>query len=333
MGKKKLIIGVDGGGSKSIGAAADESGRVLAVYRGGGTNSYQIGAEQARRNLKEIMDGLERACGGACVLLSVGLPSLDTTADKATLRAFAGDVFDPERLILESDACMALEGMTVGDRGMIVICGTGSMALLDDGSSQRVAGGWGYLLGDPGSGYSIALAGLRAAIRAWEGTGPETALADRAMAYWKLNQPRDLIGLIYDPACGPDTVARFAGEVFALAEDGDGEAENIIREETRLVAWQAASLLQSAPGVEKVGLYGGIFQHQPLARQLFADALRARLPGRSIQIVKPEYPPEIGAVIRGFKRLGTLNDTRLANLKTSYYALSEAAQKELRVES
>jgi N-acetylglucosamine kinase-like BadF-type ATPase len=38
MEKKKIIIGVDGGGSKSIGAAADESGRVLAVYRGGGTN-------------------------------------------------------------------------------------------------------------------------------------------------------------------------------------------------------------------------------------------------------------------------------------------------------
>lgn len=324
MEKKKLIIGVDGGGSKSIGAAADESGRVLAVYRGGGTNSYQIGAEQARRNLKEIVDALERACGGACTLLSVGLPSLDTTADEKTLRNFAGDVFDPERLILESDACMALEGMTGGDRGMIVICGTGSMALLDDGTGQRVAGGWGYLLGDPGSGYGIAMAGLRAAISAWEGTGPETTLSDRALAYWDIKQPRDLIGLIYDPTCGPDAVARFAGEVFALAEAGDGEAVNIIREETRRVAWQAASLLQSAPGVEKVGLYGGIFQHQPLARRLFADALRERLPDRTIQIMNPVYPPEIGAVIRGLKRLGTLNAEKLAALKTTYEKLTEA---------
>ena len=324
MEKKKLIIGVDGGGSKSIGAAADESGRVLAVYRGGGTNSYQIGAEQARRNLKEIVDALERACGGACTLLSVGLPSLDTTADEKTLRNFAGDVFDPERLILESDACMALEGMTGGDRGMIVICGTGSMALLDDGTGQRVAGGWGYLLGDPGSGYGIAMAGLRAAIRAWERTGPETGLADRALAYWSIKQPRDLIELIYDPACGPDTVARFAGEVFALAEAGDGAALGIIREETRSVAWQAASLLQNAQGVEKVGLYGGIFQHQPLARRLFADALRERLPDRTIQIVNPVYPPEIGAVIRGLKRLGTLNAEKLAALKTTYEKLTEA---------
>lgn len=315
MEKKKIIIGVDGGGSKSIGVAADESGRALAVYRGGGTNYYQTGMEQARWNLKEIVDALETACGGVCALLSVGLPALDTTADEKTLREFAGDVFEPQSLILESDACMALEGMTGGDPGMIVICGTGSMALLDDGNSQRVAGGWGYLLGDPGSGYGIAMAGLRAAIRAWEGTGPETALADRALVYWKLKQPRELIGLIYDPACGPDAVARFAGEVFALAEEGDGEALQIIREETRLVAWQAASLLQSAPEVEKVGLYGGIFQHQPLARKLFADALRARLPGHTIQIVEPEFPPEIGAVIRGFKRLGTLNAERLANLK------------------
>ena len=124
---------------------------------------------------------LEKACGGTCDLLSVGMPALDTTADETTLRAFAGDVFDPQSLILESDACMALEGVTGGDKGMIVICGTGSMALLDDGNGQRAAGGWGYLLGDPGSGYGIAMAGLRAAIRHWEGIGPDTGLRGRLL--------------------------------------------------------------------------------------------------------------------------------------------------------
>lgn len=318
MEKKKIIIGVDGGGSKSMGAAADEKGRVLAVYRGGGINYYQIGMEKARKNLMEIVDALEKACGGVCGLLSVGMPALDTTADEKTLRAFAGDVFDAQSLILESDACMALEGMTCGDRGMIVICGTGSMALLDDGNGQRAAGGWGYLLGDPGSGYSIAMAGLRAAIRHWEGTGPETGLSEKALAHFGLKQPRDLIALMYDPACGPDIVARFAGEVFDAAEKGDGEAKHILNEEMRRIAWQSASLLQSAPGVEKVGLYGGIFQHQPSARRLFAAALRRRLPGWSVRIVKPQFPPEIGAVIRAFKHQGALNAERLAALKESY---------------
>ena len=324
MNKMKIIIGVDGGGSKSIGAAADLDGHVLAAYRGGGINYYQTGMDRARENLREIVNALEEACGGKCGLLSVGMPALDTTADEDTLRAFAGDVFDPQSMILESDACMALEGMTGGDKGMIVICGTGSMALLDDGKKQSVAGGWGYLLGDPGSGYSIATAGLRAAIRAWEGTGPKTGLRERALAYWGLKQPRDLISLIYDPACGPDTVARFAGEVFTLAEAGDVEAANILNEEMRAIAWQAASLLQAAPEVEKTGLYGGIFQHQPLARRLFEDALRKRMDRRTIQIVKPEYPPEIGAVIRGFKQRGMLDTARLKALETSYHALPAA---------
>ena len=324
MEKTKVIIGVDGGGSKSIGVAADGNGRVLAAFRGKGMNYYQIGMDQARQNLKEIVDALLSACGGVCGLLSVGMPALDTTADEPTVRAFAGDVFDPQSLILESDACMTLLGMTGGEQGMIVICGTGSMALLSDGNGYRAAGGWGYLLGDPGSGYSIAMAGLRAAIRCWEGTGPETGLRKRALVHFGLRQPRDLIALIYDSACGPDTVARFAGQVFALAESGDKEAERVLEDETRCIAWQAASLLRDAPGVEKVGLYGGIFQHQPLARRLFADALRDRLPGRAMQIVEPEYPPEIGAVIRGFKRLGTLNAERLANLKNSYEKLTGA---------
>lgn len=324
MEKTKVIIGVDGGGSKSIGVAADGDGRALAVFRGGGINYYQIGMERARSNLKEIVDALLSACGGVCDLLSVGMPALDTAADEATVRAFAGDIFDPQSLILESDACMTLEGMTGGEQGMIVICGTGSMALLSVGNSYRAAGGWGYLLGDPGSGYSIAMSGLRAVIRHWEGTGPETGLGVRAMVHFGLKQPRDLIALIYDPACGPDTVARFAGQVFSLAEAGDGEAERILENEMQGIAWQAASLLKDAPGVEKVGLYGGIFQHQPLARRLFADALRECLPGRSIHIVKPEYPPEIGAVIQAFKRKGILNDVRLKALKTTYEKLTEA---------
>jgi N-acetylglucosamine kinase-like BadF-type ATPase len=315
MERTKVIIGVDGGGSKSAGAAVGMDGNVLALFRGKGINYYAIGMERARQNLLEIVNALLEQCGGTCELLSVGMPALDTTADEETLRAFAGNVFDPRAMIMESDARMALEGMTGGDRGMIVICGTGSMAVLMDENGEKAAGGWGFLLGDPGSGCGIAMAGLRASIRAWEGTGPETGLSERALAFFRLAAPRDLIPLIYDPACGPDAVARFAGEVFALAEEGDGEALQIIREETRLVAWQAASLLQSAPEVEKVGLYGGIFQHQPLARKLFADALRARLPGHTIQIVEPEFPPEIGAVIRGFKRLGTLNAERLVNLK------------------
>ena len=73
-----------------------------------------------------------------------------------------------------------------------------------------------------------------------------------------------------------------------------------------------------------MGLYGGIFQHQPLARQFFADALGKRLPDHAIQIVEPEYPPEIGAVIRAFKQRGTLNAIRLTGLKTSYEKLTEA---------
>lgn len=318
MERRKIIIGVDGGGSKSIGAAVDPDGHVLAYFRGGGINYYQSGMDRARQNLLTIVEALEESCGGVCDTLSVGMPALDDTADEETVRAFAGNVFDSQTLIMESDACMALEGMAGGGRGMIVICGTGSMALLDDGHRQTAAGGWGYLLGDPGSGCSIAMAGLRAAIGNWEGTDPETGLGDRALSFFGLRQPRDLIARIYDPACGPDTVARFAGEVFALAETGDGVAGSIVKDEMRQIAWQAASLLRDVPEVEKIGLYGGIFQHQPLARRLFAEALRLRLPGRPLHIADPEFPPEIGAVIRAFKRRGEWNEARRTALKTSY---------------
>ena len=83
--------------------------------------------------------------------------------------------------------------------GVAVISGTGSMAWGRDrtGNEQR-CGGWGYLLGDEGSGYWLALEGLRAACRAADGSASRTALLPAFLEKLQLGQPSDLIGMIYD---------------------------------------------------------------------------------------------------------------------------------------
>ena len=320
--REPFIIGIDGGGTKTVGAAVSMSGEVLALRRGAGINYNNIGLEQARKNLYKVVSGLEQDCGQGCEALFIGSAAVENTADSETVRAFAGDLFSPEKMVIESDAYMALMGMTLGEPGMIVICGTGSMLVMDDGTNeQMIMGGWGSLLNDPGSGYAIALDGLRAAVHCWEETGDYTVLADELLHFFGLNAPRQLTEKIYAPDCGVDVIAQFSKCVFSAAERGDRVAAQIIQKQMEEIANEAASLLKKASHVENVGLYGGIFQHQRLARTLFSLRLAEKVKDRPIHYLAPEYPPELGAAILYFKRNNMLTDEVLLRMKKTHLNL------------
>ena len=173
----KLLIGIDGGGTHSTAVAASPDGRIAAVTEGGGLNFHNVGVETVRLRLEAMVEDLCRQTGCKVDEVCVGMSALDAPADDATTAAFCTGMFRPEHLDLQSDAYVALMGFTCGEPGMIIICGTGSMLLMLDGQgNQKPAGGWGYLLGDAGSGYTLAREGLLAIIDATEGTGPSTPL-------------------------------------------------------------------------------------------------------------------------------------------------------------
>src|SRR5207247_10758037 len=106
---------------------------------------------------------------------------------------------DLDRVVIENDAVASLVG-GIGRRvGVVTVAGTGSIAFgMNARGERRRAGGWGYLLGDEGSGYAIRLAGLRAVCRAHDGRGSATALTT-------------LVGREYELASPPDPTARAYG--------------------------------------------------------------------------------------------------------------------------
>lgn len=320
---ERIIIGVDGGGSKSTAAAADQSGRVIAVAKGKSVNYNNLGIEKTRSNLLALVTELTEKCGADYQALLIGLSAVDRTADADTVRFVAGSALDAERMVIESDAYMALLGLTQGDPGLIAIAGTGSMLVMDDGSGQLVSGGWGHLLGDPGSGYALASDGLRAAIACWEGTGPGTELAKKAFSFFHLHDPRQLIERVYDPAFGPKDMARFAKEVIAAAEENDGEAVRILEQNMRSLAREAWTLLRRAPDVLLIGLYGGIFQYAEIAREKFSGHVRALAGDRSLRFLQPEFPPELGALIHYFRGKGQRSPALLKRMRDSYQTLTQ----------
>lgn len=312
----RIFIGIDGGGTHSTAAAAWPDGRIAAVCEGGGLNFHNVGVPLVKERLEDMARRLCAACGSGLEEACVGMSALDLPADEATHALFTGDVFGREQLDLQSDAYAALIGLTQGHPGVIVICGTGSMLVaLDEVGAQHVSGGWGYLLGDAGSSYTLSREALLRVIDRFEGLGEETALCADALAYFQADAPRGLIDRIYP--LPPEQVAGFARFVLQRAEQGDAIAYAIVDQNMRRLARQAAHLVSQYPESFRVGLYGGVFAHSGLARTLFGEELVRLAP--TAQICSPDYPPELGALIHLFKKRGMLTPEVLFNLKSTYY--------------
>ena len=316
--EQELLIGVDGGGTHSTAVATHPDGRVVAVARGEGLNFLNIGVPAARVRLEKLLCALQDRCKQAPIRqVCVGISALDATADASTVSLFAIGGLKAEQLDLQSDAYIALMGLTLGGPGLIAICGTGSMLLMMDGNGQQhISGGWGYLLRDAGSGYALAREGLLAVIDQAEGMGPKTALTEDAMRYFRVDSIRQLIERIYAPQFTPDRLAGFGRWVLQEAERGDAPARAILQRNMERLAGQACRLMQGRPEVRRAGLYGGIFRHSALASAWFAEALRRLQPGA--ETMAPEYPPELGAVIHLHRKRGTCNAQILRTLKSTY---------------
>lgn len=200
-----------------------------------------------------------------------------------------------ERVTVTSDAVLAHAGALNGEPGVVLVVGTGvvALAIRADGA-LRTADGWGPWLGDEGGGAWIGAAGLRAALRAHDGRGPSTALLDAARA--RFGAPEAWPGRL----TGAAAVASFAPDV--LAAQGDAAALAIVS-----AAAQALAATARAAGDGPLAMVGGLagaFER--------VDALRAQL----------DLIPAAGDALDGALRLGVIHEPYLIRVQADPEALT-----------
>ena len=137
-----------------------------------------------------------------------------------------------------------------------------------DGKEAR-ASGWGYLLGDEGSGYDIAIKGLRAIARAADGRNRPTELTNQILSRLGLNAPSELIRWVH--AASRDAIAQLAEVVFDTAQTTDTVAESIVDAAADELVCAAVSAIKQLEFIEPfdIILSGGNLTHQ----SAFADKL------------------------------------------------------------
>lgn len=290
-----IYIGVDGGGSKTA-LAAYEDGKLIATARVGAINYNFIGVESAVTHLLQGVEALSlpRERIGA---IGIGDPSIDDTAPTAPdspTEQFVTALRDALGIpvYVRSDAYMTLFGLTSGrERAVLMLSGTGAMGIAEDANGAiRVAGGWGRLSGDEGSGYYIAVEGLKAALQFADGIAADTALLRAALMHFGASEPRALIGIFY----GEDEVdvASFARAVADCAQAGDTVAQGILLRAAAYLAAYTCRLLSDS-GATLVGVYGSVICQNATVRGEFERLVREAYP--DVRIVQPTVLPEAAA--------------------------------------
>lgn len=288
-------VGIDAGGTRTRLHAAGADGPVLHTQTGPAAHLRRQGVEAVAETLAALLREVPAAHPGVqletvCAGVAGGGDPADTEALAAQLRQVLGAA-TPARLHVVHDAEIALEAAFSGESGVIVIAGTGSIiyARGETGATHR-AGGWGYLLGDEGSGFTLGRLGLQAVAAAFDG-GPPTRLRTLLARRHGLATPEALRRRVYREGWALQHAAPL---VLEAAAGGDAVARRILTEQTHALARQVGYLARRAEAVTpRVALLGGLSEEAPY-QEAFAEALARVLPAWPLQ--KPDGPPVEGAL-------------------------------------
>ena len=300
-----LVIGVDGGGTKTVAWLAplvdDEVDRVLGRGLAGPGNPRAVGFAVAQANLEQAIAaafadaGLTRSTvRSACF----GLAGAGRAEEQSQIAAWARQQGIAALVRVTGDAEPILAAASPENRGIVLICGTGSLAWGRNGAGETGrSGGWGYLIGDEGSGYAIALAGLRLAVRSADGREPATQLLARFQSSLGAATPEDLIGRVYSPQMTREGIAALAVEVFAAAEEHDELALRVIDAAASELVTMIAVLtrrLKFKEGGYPLAVAGSAILNTPVLQAAMLNELKSR--ETSPESVVPVAEPVRGAV-------------------------------------
>lgn len=269
------FLGIDGGGTKTTCLVCDENLNEIFRTVGSSINFYSEGLTKARENMKAMLDIIRNETGicrfdGVCV----GSSALFGRADEETKKAFCDGVFDADNIIMDSDLFIALKA-SQKNNAAVVIAGTGSMAAgFDENKNIITKGGYGYILGDEGSGYRIALDGIREGVRSLDNTGEKSALGEYLLEFSGVAEKEALVDAFYSPEKDRKSLAAFSVCVSKAAEQGDKTALSILFNQAELLSFTVKALIKEMPEKPHVALYGGVFQHCEIFRDHFRSLIK-----------------------------------------------------------
>ena len=303
------VMGIDGGGSTIRVVIVTPDLTILGQSEGSTVNPSVVGHDTATIRIQKAM---REALATANLLpdqiaaVGVGIAGASVSHSGGWLSEVIAPVFAQSpstRIVLSADYEIALVGAMGERRGVLILAGTGSLAYgINAAGESALVGGWGYLLGDEGSGYWIGLEGLRAIIRADDNPSElPTTLTDVLLQALNVSNVRALIPWLYRSDTPRNReIAALTPLVLEQAQVGDSAAHKITNRAAHAHARAAQAVIDrlnmKSPAFAFTG--GLLTISNPLSVTLCKELGLAAIP-------EPRHPPVIGAALLALLELNT----------------------------
>jgi glucosamine kinase len=304
----EIVVGVDGGGSKTRVLVGTADGEVLATVDG---PKSAVAPGQAAHSADVIADLVTRALGeiaqpGAVFprVLYCGVAGTARDEERRALHAALDAKELAEEVVIDSDGLIALYDAFDDRAGILLVVGTGSIAYGRSPAGEIVrCGGWGPTFGDEGSGGWIGKRALGIVAASSDGREPPTALLFPILAATECEDVQDLIP--WAAAADARAFASLAPVVFSTAAAGDPRASALVTlaaEELVLhIRALARQLFTDERAAVAVALSGGLMERGSLLRKRLEQRLKSAVPGA--QLRSEEVLPARGALRAAARRV------------------------------
>jgi N-acetylglucosamine kinase-like BadF-type ATPase len=227
----KLVLGLDIGGSSSR-ARLVAGDRIVAEATGPGANVAVIAPSHIRERLSALIRDLGSPKPVACC---AGAAGAEVPAGRARLERLLSALLPKTSVTVVHDARLVLAAAGL-ESGIALIAGTGSVAYgrTRDGREARV-GGWGWLLGDDGSGMWIVREAARDVMRRRDAGEPPGPLGESLMEATETREVLELTGKLHSFR-EPGRWAALSGAVFRAVDQDEGARDIVSRAAYRLAA-------------------------------------------------------------------------------------------------
>ena len=305
------VIGIDAGGTHTDAAAyalPEPSGTVWAapepiVTTASGCGNLALDPESAADSIvsaaSEVVRLMRERGFGVCRRILCGAAGSTSAVEGVSAAEFCRKRLLPlcEAVSVVSDGEMALIAAfgKTGD-GLLVVSGTGSIVYLRKDGKLTRAGGWGHLLGDGGSGFSVAQTALKRLLSGVDSGSPDVELEEAVFRFLGIRSYPELISFVYGKP--KSALAALAPTIENLAEAGNSEALDALRQSAGELAEDALRLLGRIDKKQSslpLCLSGGCFEHLPLLRRFFLERLEEASP---VPLSVTPTPPPTAAVLR-----------------------------------
>jgi N-acetylglucosamine kinase-like BadF-type ATPase len=307
---QSIVIGIDGGGTKTRALLADERGERIAEAIGAGSAVRPQEIERSAGIIAGIVrDALEigERPNARPRVLCVGVAGVGREAERQALWESLVAFQVADEVVVQTDFAVALDDAFGDGPGVLLIAGTGSSAFGrgPTGATAR-CGGWGPVIGDEGGGAWIGRRALSVVAAASDGREPETALTGAVLTAVEVSEASELIR--WAAAASPGTLATLAPVVMSVAESGDLRANAIVSMAVEELALHVRALARQLFTDERasvpVALTGGLLKKGSGFRKRLEHRLKSAVPGA--QIHSEEIDAARGAVRGALRHLAEL---------------------------